>query len=370
MKHQILNGDCQEVLKTLDADSVDAVVTDPPYGLAMAGWDHTVPPKEIWAEVLRVLKPGGHMLAFGGTRTYHRLGCAIEDAGFELRDCIMWTHGMGFPKGQNLKPAWEPVWVCRKPGKGKLNIENTRVEFASDADKQATEYFNAKERPNSGGFATQYAGGEKKTYKKKDTGKLNIDDCRVPASKEDIDYIKGQYEYPTGFGNDYVNADKETFYNNKLDAPEGIDNGRHPANLIHDGSDEVLNGFPELGVAGRAGGSNGGCFGGGEEQIESYDDSGSAARFFYCAKATPAERKAANGHPTIKPLKLMRYLVKLVSNEGDVVLDPFMGSGSSIVAARLESRSAIGIDIDEEYCKTAQQRADDAMSGTLIDLFE
>ncbi len=384
MKHTILNGDCQDVLKTLEANTIDAILTDPPYGLNMAGWDHSVPPKEIWEEVLRVLKPGGHMLAFGGTRTFHRLTCAIEDAGFEIRDCIMWTHGMGFPKGSNLKPAWEPVILARKKGSGKLNIDKTRVPFAGEKDKQTTDWHNERVRPNSGGFADEYVGGIEKTYKRHTNGKLNIDDCRVPASKEDMEQVKKFWQYGKASweGEQYSGGPKRPARSecDPIDAPEHIDSGRHPANLIHDGSDVVLKGFPEAGnkwnknygtedYNGRQ--YDGGVFGGGGYDGENtYCDSGSAARFFYCAKATPEEREAAKGHPTIKPLKLMRYLVKLISNEGELVLDPFMGSGSSVVAARLESRDAIGIDIDQAYCDTALARCDAAMGGTLIDVFD
>ena len=320
MKHTILNGDCQDVLKTLPANSIDAVLTDPPYGLNMAGWDHSVPPKAMWEEVLRVLKPGGHMLAFGGTRTFHRLTCAIEDAGFEIRDVIMWVHGEGFPKGSNLKPSWEPIIVCRKKGKGKLNI----------------------------------------------------DQSRVPCSEADVANLKYKYaaECGTGFKkNGYIGGETP---HSRLDPPENVDRGRHPANLIHDGSEQVLDLFPQTSATFRGHyEGKGGCFGGGRvDENNAYTDEGSAARYFYCAKPSPGERETANGHPTIKPLKLMRYLVKLISYEGELVLDPFMGSGSSIIAARLESRNAIGIDLDQAYCDTAVERCEAAMSGTLIDVFE
>ena len=238
----------------------------------------------------------------------------------------MWTHGMGFPKGSNLKPAWEPVILARKKGSGKLNINDCRVPLADGED-------------------AEWLTSEQLRWKKADYG---------------------------GFGGDtrVYGDDRPTRHSNKVyDAADG----RHPANLIHDGSDEVLGLFP-YGMSSKRGTyTNGGAtFNviGKVTDENSYDDAGSASRFFYCAKATQAEREAANGHPTIKPLKLMRYLVKLISNEGDVVLDPFMGSGSSIVAARLESRNAIGIDIDQAYCDTALERCDAAISGTLIDMFE
>lgn len=289
------HGDCLDVLRAMPGASVDAVVTDPPYGLAFMGkrWDYDVPSVEIWAECLRVLKPGGHLLAFAGTRTQHRMAVRIEDAGFDIRDMIAWVYGSGFPKSHNgpwggtaLKPALEPITVARKPLSGAV-AENVL---------------------------------------RHGTGGLNIDGCRV--------------------GNE---------------TPERI--GRWPANLIHDGSEEVLAGFPHTasgapGVRRKAHDTNAmaGRLGLTGEQETGYGDAGSAARFFYCAKASKADRGADNAHPTVKPTDLMRYLCRLVTPPGGVVLDPFTGSGSTGKAAVLEGLRFIGIEREAEYIGIARAR--------------
>jgi site-specific DNA-methyltransferase (adenine-specific) len=312
-------GDCLDVMKTLDAESIDAIVTDPPYGLSFMGkdWDHGIPGESFWREALRVAKPGTHLLAFGGTRTFHRLTVAIEDAGWEIRDCIMWVYGSGFPKSHNLdgdwqgwgtalKPAWEPIIVARKPLAGTV-AQNVQA----------------------------YG-----------TGAVNVDWCRIG-----LETIK-------------VNGWKcggEQVYNGRQSS--GFDGGTHagrwPANLIHDGSDEVV------GLIGEA------------------------ARFFYCSKASKADRDSgldgwesrANGigderpsgqsmqrldgrdtrltrnhHPTVKPNDLMRYLCRLVTPPGGTVLDPFCGSGSTGKAAVMEGFRFIGIELNPEYAAIAEAR--------------
>lgn len=335
----LLLGDCAEVLQARADGSVDAVVTDPPYGLGFMGnaWDVDVPADKVFRECLRVLKPGGHLLAFGGSRTYHRLACAVEDAGFEIRDQIQWVYGSGFPKSRNigaevegfegwgtaLKPAHEPIVVARKPLAGTV--------------------------------ATNVA--------EHGTGALNVDACRVQAKdgrpKRVID--------PKATANGAVYAGRQS-------AGAGFDGGsradgtttlgRWPANLVHDGSDEVVAQFPA-----EAG----------------------AARFFYCAKATREDRNAgcehlperalnwssgdanpdsfqsehtrrevSNHHPTVKPTELMRWLCRLVTPPGGTVLDPFMGSGSTGRAAVLEGFRFVGIELDPAYLEIAEARIRDA----------
>ena len=265
-------GDCLQVLKTLEAESVDSVVTDPPYGLSFMGkgWDYKVPTVEIWQECLRVLKPGGHLLAFAGTRTQHRMCVNIEDAGFEIRDMIAWVYGSGFPKAKScLKPALEPITMARKPAERvqHLNIDACRVG-------------TSKEVPASISKASQFL-GEGSGFNAKEDG--------------------------TGSGHD-------------------PNTGRWPANLIHDGSDEVV----EL--------------------------TGDAARFFYCAKASKKDREEGNTHPTVKPTDLMAYLCRLVTPKGGTVLDPFMGSGSTGKAALQEGFDFVGIEREGNYFEIAEKR--------------
>lgn len=366
MSVRILNGDCREVMATLEAASVDAIVTDPPYGLGFMGkgWDHGVPGAEFWAEALRVAKPGAYLLAFGGTRTYHRLVVAIEDAGWEIRDQIGWAFGSGFPKSHNgpwggtaLKPAWEPICVARAPLIGTVEAN----------------------------------------WKAHGTGALNIDACRIGyAGTEDAAAAAAEIRSRQtdrnfdGWGMQAQNLSADNY----LSGPAGL--GRWPANLIHDGSDEVLSAFPDAPGQQRAltgdepsrPAKN--VYGEykGRREFTARGDAGSAARFFYCAKADKADRDdglqgrqqrqrdegrkpgkpggdnprnrgvhaRTNHHPTVKPTDLMRYLCRLVTPKGGTVLDPFMGSGSTLKAAELEGFSAIGIELDADYCEIARRR--------------
>lgn len=369
----VRHGDSRDVLRELGDAAIDSVVTDPPYALvsivkrfggtkaapakdrdglyrrASAGfmgqqWDtgETAFDPTFWREVLRVLKPGGHVLAFSGTRTYHRLACAIEDAGFEIRDMLGWLYGSGFPKshdvskaidkamparradaeiwagwGTALKPAQEPVVLARKPLAG--NVAENVLAYG--------------------------------------VGALNIDGCRIGV---------------VGARNNGRKVDSDIY--GKLGPIERIDygKGRWPANIIHDGSDEVLDFFAGTEEKSRsgvrsAGGDDykagatdrvysGGWSGYSRSAIERhFDDAGSAARFFYTAKAD-AEDRWGSKHPTVKPVDLMAYMIRLVTPPGGLVLDPFAGSGTTGVAALREGCSALLIEREAAFVADIRER--------------
>jgi len=324
--HELHHGNCLDILRTMPDCSVDAVVTDPPYGLSFMGkrWDYDVPSTEIWAECLRVLKPGGYLLAFAGTRTQHRMAVRIEDAGFEIRDMLAWMYGSGFPKSHNLdgehqgwgtalKPAMEPITMARKPFK-------------------ATVAQNVQEWG---------------------TGAINIDGCRIPCD----DGFEKAWDKPVSTN---ISAKGGTFISegiqHQVDLSEYKPSGRWPANVMHDGSPEILQGM------------------------------GEAARFFYTPKACKDDRddgcemmdakqyshdgrekrlenayqrndsKAQNFHPTVKPTDLMRYLCRMVTPTGGIVLDPFTGSGSTGRGAVLEGFRFIGCEMDADYIEIAKAR--------------
>lgn len=307
-------GDCLAVLPTLEAGSVDAVITDPPYVLGFMGkeWDRSCVAfqPETWVAVANAVKPGGYLLSFGGTRTYHRLVCAIEDAGWEIRDTLMWVYGSGFPKGQGcLKPAWEPIVLARKPG--------------------------AKVLP------------------------LGIDECRVPGSPE-----------PTRFDPSRHSHDgwRMTATGAECADRAAVVAGRYPANLVHDGSDEVMEAFAAFGEKTSGSGKRRprewqgrNTYGfsqsvNGASDYQREGDTGTASRFFYCAKAPREERGEDNNHPTVKPLALMRWLLRLVCSPGGTVLDPFMGSGTTAIACMQEGRHFTGIERMSEYVAIAEKR--------------
>jgi DNA modification methylase len=364
-------GDCREVMRLLAAETVDAIVTDPPYGLGFMGrgWDRGVPGVEFWAEALRVAKPGAHLVAFGGTRTYHRLACAIEDAGWELRDCLQWVYGSGFPKSHNLdgdwsgfgtalKPAYEPIILARKPLLGTV-------------------------------AANVQAHG---------CGALNIDGCRVGTEPA------------------FVERPGCKSVGGIMNGAEGVrvtdgGAGRWPANLVLGCACEREH-DPDCAVAmlDAQSGDQTGSHGRGEGEWKQRNiiygamglsagpvarSAGGASRFFYCAKASRKEREAglehrqrvgghivagraegsagmtpyagtaagqrANIHPTVKPVSLMRWLVRLVGGKrGSRVLDPFCGSGTTGIACKLEGFEFIGIDSEPAYVQIARDRIETA----------
>jgi len=368
----LIHADCLEALRNLPDNSVDSVVTDPPYGLSFMGkkWDYDVPSVDIWQECLRVLKPGGHLLSFAGSRTYHRIACAIEDAGFEIRDQIMWVYGSGFPKSldigkaidkmQGIKPIGEKkpsLGMANNPQWNALNRQLIMPERQSPEAQQWDGWGTALKPAHEPICVARKPISEPSiaaNVLKWGTGAINIDGCRVEGNPVSVPMPTGGTGNIYGFKNG-VGRNGEMSDNSR---------GRFPANLIHDGSDEVLAGFPETKSAGNikqspitAGKS---MFGIGENgtrnpKIEN-DIGGSASRFFYCAKASKAERGENNIHPTVKPIALMRYLVRLVTPPNGTVLDPFLGSGTTAIAAVLEGRDWIGIEREAEYCDIARAR--------------
>ena len=444
MKNKILCGDSLEVLKDFEDNYFDSVVTDPPYGISFMSkkWDYDVPQVELWKEVYRVLKPGGHILSFAGSRTYHRMAVNIEDAGFEIRDMLGWLYGSGFPKSHNIGKAVdklgnkkgikireeiaELIKMSNKTDKELANICNVssalvrfwrlkerNIQF-KEAEKLKDIIGNlipnevkrevvGKKRSSLGGTV---AAGERNqeyinTHKNKEvditkgnsewegwgtalkpahepivmarkpfntsvaenvlthgTGGINIDECRVGMSEKDNKMLEAksskEFKGVKPFGNTNI----------KGSALKPHSKGRFPANIIHDGSEEVLEVFEE------------------------------SSRFFYCAKASKAERnmglddfedvvggsmksnvqnkmelggaslkgekkpiqKTKNHHPTVKPIKLMEYLVRLVTPKEGIVLEPFAGSGTTLIACKQQGFNYIGIEREQEYCDIAEAR--------------
>jgi hypothetical protein len=394
-------GDCLEVLRTMPDASVDAVVTDPPYGLSFMGkrWDYDVPSVEIWAECLRVLKPGGHLLAFAGTRTQHRMAVRIEDAGFEIRDMIAWCYGSGFPKSMDISKAIDKAAGAERtevvgsklgrPGMakdgrnqsfdGSVNTYGSGGTLATDitapatpeaqqwagwgtALKPALEPITVARKPFSGTVAANVLAHG--------TGGINVDGCRVGTDDKLGGGMvsMGRPKASEGWDRPWMH-DPEVTERKKIEAASKVAAaealGRWPANLIHDGSDEVV-GLFQVTVPG--GGFKQGMVqhsrtfnvakGVKAERVRDawQPDTGSAARFFYTAKASRDDRSDGNTHPTVKPTDLMRYLCRLVTPPGGVVLDPFMGSGSTGKAATLEGFEFIGIERDPAYHAIAEQR--------------
>jgi site-specific DNA-methyltransferase (adenine-specific) len=370
--------------------SVDAVVTDPPYGLAFMGkrWDYDVPSVEIWAECLRVLKPGGHLLAFAGTRTQHRMAVRIEDAGFEIRDLIMWCYGSGFPKSLDVSKAIdkaagaerEVLGVAGTTGGGRTCMNDApgggrskdylAGNYSATAPatpeaqqwagwgtalKPALEPITLARRPLQGTVAANVL--------EHWTGALNVDGCRV-AHGEDVDLTTVQRQQAEGTGIAVGKGFVGSILGKEVQMYKPA--GRWPANLIHDGSDEVVGLFPAdagggFGKRGAARQMDGWGMDGNNETV-GFGDTGSAARFFYTAKATKAERQGVT-HPTVKPLDLMAYLCRLVTPPGGIVLDPFMGSGTTIKAAISEGFQAIGIEREPAYFAMAEHRMNGAQLG-------
>jgi site-specific DNA-methyltransferase (adenine-specific) len=418
----IYNEDCLKVLDQLPENSIDAIITDPPYeiGFMNKGWDSTgiAFQVETWKKALRVLKAGGHLLAFNHSRQFHRLAVAIEDAGFEIRDTIMWLYGSGFPKSLNIAKAidkangYEGKIIGQAKGSGSTGVNSVgNQQFVAKNENEDGTY-NVRELSETAKQWEGWGTALKPAYEpivlarkpiaensiaenvlKHGVGGINIDGCRVGS--ETI----STHNAPTGTfagGEAGRGSDTETYTSHT---------GRFPANVIHDNSEEVVNLFPE-----EAGGGSGGYDFTKTNQgnaaniitnIKSgyhHNDNGSAARFFYSAKANILDRdegldvagieeersspygynkglnnvgegmfkdrnsQKRNIHPTVKPTDLMAYLVRLISPKGATILDMFMGSGSTGKAVALENArnnsnyKFIGIELGKEYADIAIAR--------------
>jgi DNA modification methylase len=403
---KIIHGDCLEVMKEMPDNSIDFIVTDPPYGISFMAkqWDVFTPPIQYWKQALRICVPGAMIAVFGGTRTHHRLMCSIEDAGFEIRDVIMWVYGSGFPKSHNISKAIDkakglereitqlgqtkPFEFSGKFDQTSSHLRERRDEALSDLAKTFNGYGTALKpayepiiiamKPLEGTFA--------ENAEKWGVAGINVDESRIGLTNG---------ENPSGSGN-RVN---QSIYNkgwndpNKRFTPQS---GRWPANIIFD--EEAAKELDQMTGILKSGkvekhhkhsGKKEGIYGkinGGLEN-ETYGDSGGASRFFYCAKASSSERNKGlegmplkdqtvygemkgtcehsknrcpqtnNNHPTVKPIALMKYIIKLLAPPNSpILLDPFAGSGSTIVAAKELGINAIGIEKEKEYVEIALKR--------------
>lgn len=428
--YKIHNGNSLEVLKTLGKNSIDSIVCDPPYELGFMNkkWDSSgiAYNVELWKECLRVLKPGGHLLAFSGSRTYHRMAVAIEDAGFDIRDQIMWVYGSGFPKSHDISKA-----INKKAGAEREVVGNRitgaamapRIDDRGSSDAGSGQNLvditipATEEAKQWEGWGTALKPAHEPICLARKpfdatvaenvmlygTGAINIDGCRVEISENDDPRLGGKGEWKTD------KAAKEVYSGGYVgDNISSSPLGRFPANFIHDGSDEVVSLFPDtspskaanrgLQHSSRHGGLGdiGGNIKEGTDGIRGHnDDGGSAARFFYCAKASKRDRdegldgfeekqtgsmngtvqkslltgsgnikdtQRRNFHPTVKPTTLMQYLCRLITPPNGIVLDPFMGSGSTGKAAMYEGFRFIGIDLDAEYCAISEARIQFALN--------
>lgn len=406
--YALYRGDVLEILPTMADNSFDAIVTDPPYELGFMGksWDASgiAYNVDMWREALRVLKPGGHLLAFSGSRTYHRMTCAIEDAGFEIRDQIMWVYGSGFPKSLDVSKAIDKAAGAERTevlgeyrardlstcsnnrlGSADAEVKQTIVQHLAPATNAARQWqgwgtaLKPAHEPICVARKPLEAGTVAANVLQFGTGALNIAACRVEPTGESRaragEASKDQRYTEAG----------STNFAAKPGVRGGAPEGRWPANLIHDGSDEVRAAFPDaagqqgdLKETGRARPSSGrfGDMAPPLAHAARIENDKSAARFFYCAKASRADRnegiggsdekavgtgatmlecedadwKARNGnhHPTVKPTDLMAHLVRLVTPPGGKVLDLFFGSGSTGKACMREGFQFVGIDLDQD----------------------
>jgi DNA modification methylase len=430
---RLLHGDCLEVMATLPDNSVDTIVTDPPYGLEFMGkaWDKGVPGVPFWVEMLRIAKPGACLMAMGGTRTYHRLASAIEDAGWRIIDTVAWIYGQGFPKSYDIGKGMDKAQGAEREVVGQHPCPAGRSEaFVQERTDAAAGAFSGSTKYPDGVPITAPATPEAQQWDGWGTAlKPAHEPICVAYKPRDGTYVENALKWGvaglwidggrvgTDGGTTKGNPPKDKSNGIYGDGINGacdivdIGKGRFPANVIHDGSDEVLRGFPECKQAKDVSEfrqlesmrfSAGGQGVKPQRQTNGEIITASAARFFYCAKASRSERNAGlegmpekeradlnkmmgndnggksmktgsgndrnnrlqNHHPTVKPIALMEYLVRLTRTPtGGVVLDPFMGSGTTGIACVNEGRDFIGIEQSEEYLEIARRRIEYAESN-------
>ena len=426
----IINADSLTALKEMPDNSIDSVVTDPPYGLSFMGkkWDYDVPSIELWKEVFRVMKPGAFLLSFAGTRTYHRMAVNIEDSGFEIRDMISWLYGSGFPKSLNIGKQVDKIQGNEREVTGTsknekdfrdvgkkvkeiIGIDKLSFGTIENAERKDLELTKGNSEWEGWGTALKPACEPivvaRKPLSEKNvalnvlkwgTGGINIDGCRIESNGEHRRPIQ-----PT-------NNDR-SIYGKQTEFKPTNAQGRFPANIILDEeagkildkqTGELKSGSMQKGMGGFGNGEKN-CYGesdGAKDSKEYNCSNGGASRFFYCAKAGKKERNLGceefeskakceidkmggekcsmktgsgndrnvaykNNHPTVKPVKLMQYLVRLVTPKGKVCLDPFFGSGTTGIACIKEGMNYIGIELEEEYIKIANARIK-AVEDTLV----
>lgn len=437
----IYHGDCLDVIPGLEA--ISAIVSDPPYGIEFMGreWDKGVPGAVFWKEMLAVMTPGAHLLSFGGTRTYHRLICAIEDAGFEIRDCLMWLYGSGFPKSLDISKAIDKEAGADREVVGEYQVSNRFDDHAgsmmsasnSGGNKSAKVDITAPATPDAEhwqGWGTALKPSyepiclARKPFKKSvvknvlehGTGGINVDGCRIASSKPvQLSASKGDPfgvgKYPKGEGRLYqdrgrwpanvmlthhpecekvgmkkikgcgrpncegklYSAETRTKYGKYEDniyksphtGKDGLETVEDwnchpdcPVRLLDEQSGELTSGVLKPYKEKHKNASSYKMER--DKNYTSKGSSGGASRFFYTAKASKADRSSGglvdNIHPTVKPVDLLKYLIRLITPPGGIVLDPFMGSGSTLYAAKESGFKAIGIELEEKYCETASRR--------------
>lgn len=396
----LFHADCREALRSLPSDSIDAVPCDPPYELNFMGkgWDDTgiANDRTFWAEVFRVLKPGGHLAAFSASRTYHRMACAIEDAGFEIRDSLMWIYGTGFPKSQNVAKfidaalGAESVAIGTKTYAGG-HVQNSSVDklappigtFARAQDDRLEYAYTTPQAQEFDGFGTALKpafepivlarkplseGTVAANVLRWRTGALNIDGCRIHTEGSEAKAYTVKRLKPGAT----LEATGGKWKQDDVEYQGMTKDGRWPANVVTDGSDEVVGMFPSTknGVAGKRNAANGDVM---KTGLGAYDTewggygtpgaSESAARFFYSAKASKADR-AGSKHPTVKPIALMQWLARLITPPAGTILDPFAGSGTTGAAAVAEGFSAILCERENEYVADIKRR----LGAPVVDL--